>query len=224
MPPKSKPDPINTCRYCGKLLHRRRWMNGVLEDLTSFIHRHYCDRKCMALDYKGTIKVPNAKNSQRQSGKAVKKACERCGKTRCKLHVHHKDENPMNNAPENLQSLCASCHRLLHSPRYEGTPLRLKHCAYCSKPVERKGLCCTHLSRLKRYGDPLLKKFKTASGWILKRVASEELSSFRSPQEPLPVLDDSVCTAMPSVSRQRKHSSKAISKQIAIKGKETSRA
>lgn len=111
---------------------------------------------------------------RRKSTAMVKEACELCGKTNCKLHVHHRDENPENNAPLNLQTLCVSCHRVSHSPNYTGTPPQRKPCSLCSKPVARKGLCATHLSRLKRYGDPSAKKFKTAfaGGWQMGKADS----------------------------------------------------
>ncbi len=41
--------------------------------------------------------------------------CERCGfvpEHICQLDVDHKDGNHSNNAVENLQTLCANCHRL----------------------------------------------------------------------------------------------------------------
>jgi len=41
--------------------------------------------------------------------------CEECGfipKHSCQLDVDHIDQNHKNNAPENLQTLCANCHRL----------------------------------------------------------------------------------------------------------------
>lgn len=108
---------------------------------------------------------------RRKSTEMVGTACEMCGRTKCKLHVHHRDRNPENNSLENLQTLCVSCHRLSHSPNYMGIPLQRKPCSLCSKPVARKGLCNTHLTRLKRYGDPLAKKIKTASGWQLGKAA-----------------------------------------------------
>ena len=107
---------------------------------------------------------------RRKSTGMVGAACELCGKTGRKLHVHHKDENPENNRAPNLQTLCVSCHRLSHSHNYAGTPLQRKPCALCSKPAARKGLCNTHLTRLKRHGDPLAKKFRNASGWHLGKA------------------------------------------------------
>ena len=42
--------------------------------------------------------------------------CERCNfeaEDECQLDVHHKDGDHFNNAPGNLQTLCANCHRLV---------------------------------------------------------------------------------------------------------------
>ena len=48
--------------------------------------------------------------------------CERCGfeaEHRCQLDVHHRDGDLENNAPDNLETLCANCHRLLtYTERY----------------------------------------------------------------------------------------------------------
>lgn len=43
--------------------------------------------------------------------------CEECGFVAvhpCQLDVHHVDENHENNNPENLKTVCANCHRLIH--------------------------------------------------------------------------------------------------------------
>lgn len=47
-----------------------------------------------------------------------KARCEECGfvpKHLRQLDVHHKDGDHSNNAPENLTTLCANCHRLVHA-------------------------------------------------------------------------------------------------------------
>jgi hypothetical protein len=41
-------------------------------------------------------------------------SCNECGKKNCNLDVHHIDQDRSNNAIENLQVLCVSCHRKLH--------------------------------------------------------------------------------------------------------------
>ena len=168
MPRIPHPDPMKRCEKCLERLHRRRY-NGVLEDMGHFLLRHYCNRACMAVAMEGRIKSPTAHNSRRQSAKAKKPQCERCGKAG-KLHVHHKDENPLNNAPANFQTLCVSCHRLSHSPNASKTTGQRVACLHCFKPARQRGLCWTHLTRFKRYGDPLLRKIKHGSTWILSRM------------------------------------------------------
>lgn len=49
----------------------------------------------------------------------AKPGCERCGfipRHMCQMDVHHKDRNHKNNNPDNLETLCALCHRLEHLP------------------------------------------------------------------------------------------------------------
>ena len=50
--------------------------------------KDYCENSDGRLGYKCTAVIPD----------------------RCCLHVDHKDGNPENNSPENLQTLCAVCH------------------------------------------------------------------------------------------------------------------
>lgn len=154
------------CKHCKKLLTQKRFSSGVLESPSMLDRRQYCGQKCMALAMEGVVKVLTAKNSRRQSAKTVLPQCEMCQAVG-KLHVHHKDENPMNNAASNLMTLCPSCHRRCHSPNFTETGEQRKDCEFCSGPSVKRGLCFTHLSRYKRFGHALAKKKKTASGWVL---------------------------------------------------------
>ena len=161
-----KSDQVKFCESCGKQMHRKRF-NGVLESNSGFSRRKYCDRDCMSAGMEGVIKNPSPKTSRRQSQKKVKPTCEICGRSG-RLHVHHRDLNPMNNEPENLQTLCGSCHHRSHSPNFAGTPEQRKPCLHCSKPAMQRGLCWTHLTRFKKYGNPLAVKVKIGSEWVLK--------------------------------------------------------
>ena len=76
-------------------------------------------------------------------------------------------ENPMNNHPTNLISLCASCHRRSHSPNFTETGEVRKPCKFCEAESIKLGICETHLSRLRRYGHPLAKKRKIGRDWVL---------------------------------------------------------
>jgi len=165
-----KPDPEKYCEMCGILLIRKVYGGVRLEDLSTFKKRKYCNQKCMGEAMEGTIKVENPKNYRRQSVKTRKGNCEKCGRGDSLLHVHHKDHNPMNNDPLNLTTLCGSCHRLCHSPNYTEMGEPNQPCRICGKQSARQQLCNTHLTRLKKHGDPLLKKVKQGSEWVLIRV------------------------------------------------------
>ena len=157
---------MKTCRYCQAPLMRKRFSSGRLEDNGCFQKRVFCNRSCMGSAFEGVIKVMNPQNSRRQSAKVRATNCEVCN--RRGHHVHHRDENPMNNDASNLQTLCASCHRLSHEQAKRETLGLSITCFHCSSPSYRRGLCHKHLSRLRRYGNPLAKKFKIGSEWILK--------------------------------------------------------
>lgn len=167
-----KPTPLRNCAQCGAKMERKRYPNRVLECLSLFRKRKYCNVACMAAAQEGLMKTATARSGRRQSVKAILDACEDCGRkrTETRLYVHHRDGNPLNNEPENLRTLCGSCHRLSHSPNYMGTRQQPKPCLLCASPRARKGYCGMHLQRLKRYGDPCLKKRKIGSEWVLMRA------------------------------------------------------
>lgn len=103
----------------------------------------------------------------RRSARTVAKACHTCGAMKVRLHVHHKDENPLNNERSNLVTLCASCHSRSHSLNFTETGGQRRPCAHCKQPSMKNGLCFTHTTRRKRYGHPLAKKRKVGSTWQL---------------------------------------------------------
>jgi HNH endonuclease len=58
-----------------------------------------------------------------------KNTCEMCGfipLDLCQLDVDHKDGNRNNNSLENLQTLCANCHRLKTKTSRDGTYKKIK--------------------------------------------------------------------------------------------------
>ena len=169
------------CRHCRTPLERKRF-NGRLEDAGAFKRRKFCGRGCMALWMEGQIKVPSTRNSRRQSHKRARAACQGCQRSRkvTRLYVHHRDENPMNNDPRNLMTLCGSCHRRSHSPNFMATGALRKPCKYCSALSVKLGMCETHLSRLRRYGHPLAKKRRVGSGWVLMLHDGSSWSPFPS--------------------------------------------
>ena len=173
---------MNICIHCGKELVQKRFSSGVLESPSMLARRKFCDRTCMAVHRKKET-CSSQSHSRMKAANTAAATCEICGATE-DLQVHHVDENPRNNAPSNLRTLCRSCHRRCHSPNFTETGEQRKPCAHCDKPSVKKGLCGAHLSRLKRFGHPLAKKRKTASGWVLMLHDGENWLPFPSKTTP----------------------------------------
>ncbi len=58
---------------------------------------------------------PTDKSTFHQRARKYKKEfCERCLKKDVKTHVHHLNGNIKNNDPENLITVCCSCHSIIH--------------------------------------------------------------------------------------------------------------
>ena len=175
MPMPRATAPIKHCKACGERL-KLRTVNGRTEDTARLRQRTFCNRACMTEHMEGRTKVANDRNGRRQAAKAVKPRCEMCGRSPSRLHVHHRDDDPQNNHPSNLQTLCPSCHRRCHSPNFTETGEQRKPCRLCSRPSRKAGLCHTHLSRRKRYGDPCLRRIRRGSQWVLIRDAGRSSS------------------------------------------------
>jgi hypothetical protein len=57
-----------------------------------------------------------SRHKRRKYRSHLGKLCERCGfipEHKCQLDIHHKDGNHENGSVENLQTLCANCHRYI---------------------------------------------------------------------------------------------------------------
>lgn len=73
--------------------------------------------------------------------------CDRCLATR-RLQRHHKDENPENNAPANIEILCQRCHKEAHMASGtwgKGRRLPDKTCPVCMatfRPHKATTLSC----------------------------------------------------------------------------------
>jgi hypothetical protein len=144
-----KPTPERYCQECGKRLERKRRPNGKLENLTYFNGRKFCDLRCTATNF-GRRHSPDVKESaaHHHARQIVPKGpCNRCGNPLAS-DVHHRDHNYLNNAPENLERLCRSCHKQEHASRGS--------CVICGLPHVALGYCKTHYRRFKKHGDPLI--------------------------------------------------------------------
>lgn len=110
MPAKIKVASPKPCERCGSMMQRKRF-NGTLEDFTAFQRRRFCSLSCA--NKRGNWgKSSTAKH--RAANKMKLAACEACGRPHEKLHVHHKNEDFTDNSPQNLETLCPSCHKRRH--------------------------------------------------------------------------------------------------------------
>ena len=203
---KAEATPSKKCRRCSKKMERQRF-SGRLEDLGVFRRRVFCNRECMTIWMEGRIKNPTAKNSRRQSAKRVESACEMCARMHTRLYVHHKNRNPLDNDPRNLQTLCGRCHRRCHSPNFTETGEQRRPCEFCKRPSFKRGWCATHVTRFRQFGHPLAKKRKLGSKWILMLHDGFSWSPFHLLSTRLPGSAASKPTVTPSSRSKRPSSS-----------------
>lgn len=182
---RAKPTPERKCKACGNLIPRLV-KNGRIQELAHYLKKVYCNRACMAQGMQKEI-CRSLSHSHSKAARTVKPACEACGK-KGRLHVHHIDEDPTNNTPSNLKTLCSSCHRRSHSPNFMADGVTRKRCKHCAQPSVRRGLCSSHLNRFRRHGDPLAVKIRKGSGWVLDTsglpVRSRRSQKGRQPGSP----------------------------------------
>ena len=106
-----KPAPVLRCQQCGAQMERQRFSNGRLMDLGQFLKRKFCSKACQSAS---SVKSKVTPGSYRhRARKSRLECCELCSSQK-NLQVHHKNRNVENNSPENLQTLCASCHNKEH--------------------------------------------------------------------------------------------------------------
>jgi hypothetical protein len=98
------------CAACNKQMVRQVY-NGRLEDRGVYARRKYCNVRCMG----AARTLPPTSKSQLLviARRLLKAVCERCG-TDKRLQAHHVDGNMANNTPQNVMTLCISCHTKWH--------------------------------------------------------------------------------------------------------------
>jgi hypothetical protein len=90
---------IVNCGYCNKLFDLPK---------SKKLQVNYCSRFC-----KDTAQIES--NYRLKALRYYGEKCQRCGFDNIlALEVHHKDEDRANNDINNLEVLCANCHRIEH--------------------------------------------------------------------------------------------------------------
>lgn len=101
--PRLKPE-ARYCEYCGKIL-----IQNPKEKPVQLAKRRFCDRTCSKM-----LKEPSYGAQGYRVKKFRKEICAICGKKSVRHDVHHIDGNRLNDFPENVQTLCHSCHLKVH--------------------------------------------------------------------------------------------------------------
>lgn len=167
MPQQQIPTEPKPCRVCGRMMTRKRFPGGVLEEVGQFNRRRHCSLKCG-----NTRDIVGCSQYGKRARKYKGIQCEQCG-LRKSLHIHHIDGNYRNNDPSNLQTLCGSCHLLLHWNNGTRKRKPSSPCTICGQPSERQGFCCKHYARYKTHGNPYLVKRGNGSGTYFVREDSD---------------------------------------------------
>lgn len=120
---KTKP-----CATCGKDLYT------VRPAIKNMKRQKYCDPICFGKSLEREPTTPIRGNYKAQYLYEASE-CSKCGATKAEkiIHRHHIDENPMNNAPENIEILCVTCHRKTHQK-----PPITALCSVCGKQFVAK--------------------------------------------------------------------------------------
>ena len=173
------------CRFCHAPLVPKLVRPNGYESPAIFARRKHCDRACMA---RGMQKEHPTRSAYLVRARPfLKSACEQCGATDRRLTIHHKDLNWANNAPENLATLCSSCHTSLHHSRGDIVARgSAKLCTLCGR-IQRRSVChtCrTMVRRAKRLGVSLtqyLSSLRCRTAWTASAPAATAPSPPRSP-------------------------------------------
>lgn len=119
---RMKQGPIKYCQNCGTKMERKRF-SGRPEDMAIFLKRKYCDLTCTG--EANRKENPGLSALRKRAIKHRKDKCEMCETTE-DLQAHHLDENPANNVPENIMTLCGPCHTKWHWAHGKTIPKRHK--------------------------------------------------------------------------------------------------
>src|SRR5581483_3263021 len=151
------PDEAKNCEQCGRPLARTKY-GGQLEDRARFKARRFCDLTCSGAFHRKATPTLGALRKRHLPSRGM--VCQQCGSQHL-VSLHHIDENPANNDPTNVMTLCGSCHTKWHWQHGKmATPKRATECSVCGRtPTHpndhiRRGMCQMHYQRWKRHGDP----------------------------------------------------------------------
>ncbi len=98
------------CLNCGKpVIHNPK----SHESKAVLANRFCCSRSCANRYRRKDAGDLGVRAARLRARKYVKTGCERCG-NKYGLQVHHIDNDPWNNDPMNLVTLCETCHDRKH--------------------------------------------------------------------------------------------------------------
>ena len=149
--------PDRFCEACKRLMPVHYKADGVrTTGRARHLSRRFCSRQCQGVAMMlSSAYTPGASRVQARKYVIAKHApttCGRCGEKK-PIDIHHIDENPLNNRPENLEILCRKCHLRHHRDQEK---LRRPKCRFCdSISTHRVGQVCDKCWMNVRYNGSL---------------------------------------------------------------------
>ena len=110
----AKETPTKHCEWCGTPFTRKRVGKAKqLECVSNFLRRRFCSISC-SVSRQHATEPPSVAASRKRAHKKQIGSCGACD-SEAEICVHHINGNPLDNSPQNLQTLCLPCHSFWHA-------------------------------------------------------------------------------------------------------------
>jgi hypothetical protein len=124
-----------TCKVCGSYLELNRiYLKAYCKSCENAYQRRYKKNYTPRIPQQKKIKCRAYAQKALESGKLIRKPCEKCGNT--KVEMHHEDYDK----PLEVNWLCRECHLDLHNERNRSQALEEDKCNINTSSVQAQSV------------------------------------------------------------------------------------